>query len=225
MTPPAFQGFGPGFAAFFAGLAEHQSRDWFEAHKSAYECCVKLPVASLVLDASAILRGSGIELWGDAKQSVFRIQRDVRFSRDKTPYKTHASAILSRNGSKKDRGILYLHLDAAAPFLAAGFHTPEPDVLGELRDQIAMRPDRFRALRGALAQDGLTFDASDTLQRLPRGYDYVSEPDLQAAVKLKSLIVRRALAPQIMQTRELLDATLEFGRSIDKLIAWGRGEA
>lgn len=225
MTPPAFQGFGPGFAAFFAGLAEHQSRDWFEAHKGAYEREVKLPVASLVLDASAMLRGAGIELWGDPKQSVFRIQRDVRFARDKTPYKTHASAILSRNGSKKDRGILYLHLDAAAPFLAAGFYGPEPEVLGELRDQIVLRPDRFRRLRDALAGDGLIFDTDGALQRLPRGYEDVSEPDLQAAVKLKSFVVRRALKSASLGDRGLLDHLLAFARAIDPLIAWGRGEA
>ena len=97
--PPApFTSFPPDAFPFFRELTANNNRDWFLANKTRYEATVLAPVASLAADLSARLAKAKLPLRAEPKKTMFRVHRDVRFFKDKSPYKTHAGAVLSRDG-------------------------------------------------------------------------------------------------------------------------------
>lgn len=111
-----FSGFASDDLAFLKGLAAHNDRDWFTAHRAAYDEGLKPALEALVAATTEALASRGVPLAGDAKKSLFRIHRDVRFSKDKSPYKTHVSATLTRTGPdglwrKMSPGMVYVHIE------------------------------------------------------------------------------------------------------------------
>ena len=148
-----FAGFGPKALPFFKALKFHQSREWFEANRETYESAVKGPMGDLVEDVAERLRQAKIPIKGDRKSSLFRIHRDVRFSANKDPYKTHAGVVLSRSGNKNDPGLLYFHLSPEECFFAAGFYLPDPESSrGCGRGRAA--PKAFKAMTAKLEEGG-----------------------------------------------------------------------
>jgi uncharacterized protein (TIGR02453 family) len=177
--------------AFFAGLREHNSKPWFEAHREDFERHVKEPMQALVAAMDARFARFAPEIGGDPRRSVFRLHRDVRFSKDKSPYKTHTAcwffhrAAHGRVGQQAEGGSagFYFHLQPGASFVGGGFWMPPPPVLARFRDGIAADPRGFAkvvstpALRkrfGGLAEEAM-------LKRLPRGYaeDHPAAPWLR----------------------------------------------
>ena len=118
--PPAFRGFSAKAFAFLKDLADNQDREWFEAHKPIYEREVKEPLARLVVSLGQARAAKNIDRCCDPKRAIFRIHRDVRFSKDKKPYKTNAGATLTRDGEKRSPGVLYIHVDPEGSFAASG---------------------------------------------------------------------------------------------------------
>src|SRR4029077_10705889 len=116
---------------------------WFKPRKSVYETEVLAPLRHLIVAVGASLESAGMQLAGDPQRAIFRIYRDVRFSPDKRLYKTHAGAVLTRSGNKRDPGLLYLHLAPGESMVAAGFWHPEPLLLTRLRRAILGDPERF----------------------------------------------------------------------------------
>ena len=106
-TQSPFQGFPTAATQFLKELALNQNREWFAEHKAEHEQFVKAPLGALLQSVTAQLDSTPLPLVGDPKRSMFRINRDVRFSADKSPYKTNASAIWSRDGSKTSPGLVY----------------------------------------------------------------------------------------------------------------------
>lgn len=107
----SFSGFDPVDLAFLSGLAAHNDRDWFLANRAVYDDRLKPALAALIEALNPALAARGLPLAGDPKKSLFRIHRDVRFSKDKRPYKTHISATLTRDGQKLSPGLLYVHIE------------------------------------------------------------------------------------------------------------------
>jgi uncharacterized protein (TIGR02453 family) len=97
-----FQGFPPQALPFFKALAFHQTKEWFEENRETYESAVKAPMGDLVDDTTGRLATAKIPIKGDRKASLFRIHRDVRFSKSKDPYKTNAGVAMTRSGAKGD---------------------------------------------------------------------------------------------------------------------------
>jgi uncharacterized protein (TIGR02453 family) len=162
-----FAGFGPKALPFFNALKFHQSREWFEANRETYESAVKDPIGDLVEDVAERLAKAKIPIKGDRKSSLFRIHRDVRFSANKDPYKTHAGIVLTRSGNKNDPGLIYFHLSPDECFFAAGFHLPESDRLARLRAATARNPQAFRAMTAKLKKAGLVLSRRSTIPRSP----------------------------------------------------------
>jgi uncharacterized protein (DUF2461 family) len=111
MTHAPFPGFAAADLAFLSGLAAHNDRDWFTAHRAVYDDRLKPTLAALISALNEALAARDLPLAGDPKKSLFRIHRDVRFSKDKRPYKTHVSATLTRDGGKLSPGLIYLHIE------------------------------------------------------------------------------------------------------------------
>ena len=111
MTRPSFPGFAAADLAFLTGLAAHNDREWFTANRAVYDERLKPTLSALIDALNGAFAARDLPLAGDPKKSVFRIHRDVRFSKDKRPYKTHVSATLTRDGQKLSPGLVYVHIE------------------------------------------------------------------------------------------------------------------
>jgi len=223
VTAMAFDGFGPEALPFFKALAFHQSKEWFDDNRALYETQVKQPFGDLIENLTTRFEKAGIPLKGSRKGSLFRLNRDVRFSKNKDLYKIHAGGTLSRTGAKLEPGILYIHIDPNGCFLAAGFFRPEPQVLARLRAAIRRDPAGFRAMLAALDGAGLALGEAEMLTRLPRGFDDVAAPDLAAAIRRKSFLTRRLVEATLVATPAFVDAIVAFAGDVLPLLDWGWG--
>src|SRR5208337_4921200 len=141
-----FAGFQPAAFAFLDHLRDNNNPAWFKPRKTIYEAEVLAPFRELIVTVGAALERAGLPLVGDPRRGIFRIYRDVRFSADKRLYKTHAGAVLTRSGDKRDPGLLYLHVAPGESMVAAGFWHPEPVLLARFRRALLDDPDGFLAI-------------------------------------------------------------------------------
>src|SRR5215472_17917954 len=149
-----FSGFRAATFEFLAELRENNDPAWFKPRKAVYEAEVLAPFRDLLVAVEAALRRDRLPLVGDPRRGMFRIYRDVRFSPDKRLYKTHAAAVLTRSGGKRDPGVLYVHVAPGESMVAAGFWHPEPDRLARLRRAILADADAFLKLVVRLERAG-----------------------------------------------------------------------
>lgn len=172
--------FTPQTLAFFRGLARNNAKPWFEAHRADYEEQVVAPMRALIEELDVRLARIAPEITGDPKRSMFRIYRDVRFSKDKSPYKTHAACWFwhrdadPRVGDKADAGGAgyYFHLQPGESFVGGGMWMPPRPLLDKLRDAIAEDLVEFERVvtdRGFVRRFG-KFDDESKLKRMPRGF-------------------------------------------------------
>ena len=219
-TSPPFEGFKPQALAFFRALDDNQNREWFLAHKTDYEKFVRNPLQSLVADISAQLSKAKLPLYGDPRRALFRINRDIRFSKDKRPYQTHASAALTKDGDKQSPGVLYIHIAPAGSFIAAGFFRPEPGTLQALREGLIGDPSGWHKVEQALLKADLPLATDDMLVRVPRGFEDSSEK-LADALKLKSWVVRRKLSAADIARPTLVGDIAAFAKNAKPLLNFG----
>lgn len=219
--PEGFGGFAPAALRFFTDLAANQDKAWFEAHRATYEAEVVAPLRSLVAALATALSRRKIPLTADPLKALFRIHRDVRFSRDKAPYKTHAGAILSRNGIKDRFGVLYVHIDPHGSFAVIGFYQPEPALLEALRAAMLEEPQRLLDAIAALNAAGAELMAEDSLTRLPRGFEHAAGTQVAALVKLRSLAVKLPLGAAALARPDLLDTLADFAETALPFLRFG----
>src|SRR5215472_5588033 len=173
MTPTTqgFTGFRPAAFSFFRDLQDNNDPAWFKPRKALYEAEVLAPFRELIAAGGDALGRAELPLAGDPRRGIFRIYRDVRFSPDKRLYKTHAGAVLTRSGGRRDPGVLYIHVAPAESMVAAGFWHPEPALLGRLRRAVLADPNGFLAIAARLAKAGCPLTSDDKLSRPPRGFE------------------------------------------------------
>lgn len=175
----------PELFAFLRELKANNDRDWFQANKSHYEKQVREPLLDFVTDFGLRLPEISRHYVADARKSggsLFRIYRDVRFSKDKSPYKTHAG-IHFRHEQAKDVHApgFYLHLEPNQVFVGVGIWHPDNKTLGKIRDAIVDDPERWIAAKTD-EPFSRTFELQgDSLKRAPKGYD----PDHPQIVDLR----------------------------------------
>lgn len=139
--------FNADFHAFFTGLEANNDREWYADHKTHYEQHVRDPFKAFVTQVIEACATREPEFDGvEAKHCVFRIHRDTRFSKDKTPYKTHCSANIASGGKKSGDPGLYVHADAHSVRIGGGAYWVEKDDLYVLRERIASNPQAFNDL-------------------------------------------------------------------------------
>src|SRR5258708_23189990 len=139
---------------FLRGLARNNKKPWFEAHRDDYETHIRVPMRALIEEMDVRFARFAPELTGDPKRSMFRINRDIRFSKDKSPYKTHAacwfrhSAADHRVGGDAEARTarLYFHLQPRQSFVGAGVWLPPRPALGQIPPPLAVSPQGLRRL-------------------------------------------------------------------------------
>lgn len=138
------------FILFFKELAANNDRDWFASNKKRYETVVKKPMEVFVSDVIKALVKLDKNLAIEPKDAIFRINRDIRFSKDKSPYKLNASAAIARNGRKDmEYPGIYIELGPEKLALAGGMYMPSKESLEDIRSAIAKNPAAFNKIVSA----------------------------------------------------------------------------
>ena len=216
-----FAGFRPAAFAFFRELQDNNDPAWFKPRKALYETEVLAPFRDLIVAVGETSGQAGLPLVGDPRRGIFRIYRDVRFSPDKRLYKTHAGAVLTRSGGRRDPGVLYIHLAPSDSMVAAGFWHPEPALLTRLRRSVLGDPDAFLAIAGRLTAAGCPLSSDERLSRLPRGFEAAKGTAVAEYVGWKSFTAHRMLSDAEMQSPALVDRIVDFAHTVLPLLEWG----
>ncbi len=174
-----FHGFSQAGLQFLVDLAFNNERAWFQPRKADYEMLLKQPLEALCTDLATELAARKVPLSADPKRSPFRIYRDTRFSKDKSPYKTHVAASFpwvgegdaTSVGESQRHGGGYFHLSPEGSFMGGGMWRPEPARLAAFRRAVDQHPEQTLA---ALEDPGFRarFEPvrGDSLIRVPKGY-------------------------------------------------------
>jgi uncharacterized protein (TIGR02453 family) len=165
----------PELFTFFRELKANNNREWFETNKQRYERQVREPLLRFIADFGVRLAEISPHYVADPRRSggsLFRINRDIRFSADKSPYKT-AAGIQFRHERGKDVHApgFYLHLEPGEVFVGVGLWHPEPNTLAQIRDAIVAHPERWqRAVSDEKFKTTYNL-GGESLTRPPKGYD------------------------------------------------------
>ncbi|MFI5016176.1 MAG: DUF2461 domain-containing protein [Hyphomicrobiales bacterium] len=217
----SFSGFKPEALAFLRGLKANNDAAWFKPRKAIYDKEVKAPLAALVAALADAAQERGLPLTGDPVKSVFRIYRDIRFSKDKRPYRPVASAALTRSGSRHDPGVLYVHIEPGASFLACGFWQPQPELLDAWRKEMVRKPAKFLGLARAFEKKGLPLAGGEERKRLPRGFEAHRDEPIAPYLLWNSFVVDRKLLDGDVQSPDLPRRALAFAETCRPLLDYG----
>jgi uncharacterized protein (TIGR02453 family) len=157
---------------FLRSLKRNNNREWFQSHKTIYETHVKKPMTELIEAMATEFQRFAPEMIASSKVSAYRIYRDTRFSKDKSPYKTHVAAVFPRADLGKHQGAgFYLHIDSTEVLIGGGLYMVMPEDLQVVRNHIAENPKAFKRIVKS-AQFRKLFDAisGEQLTRVPRGF-------------------------------------------------------
>ncbi len=172
---PEFNGFPRDLFKFFDELTKNNNREWFNANKTRYHESVVKPMGDYIRGIAPLLQRISPHYRADPKPhggSMFRIYRDTRFSKDKTPYKTHAACHFRHQaGGDAHAPGFYVHLEPGRISFGGGIWRPSSKHLGLIREFIADNPSAWGKLQDSTAVRKLGGIQGDQLKRPPRGYD------------------------------------------------------
>jgi uncharacterized protein (TIGR02453 family) len=218
-TPDQFPGFTAEALAFLDELAANNNTDWFHRHKDIYDTALRPVMKAFVRDAAQRLEAAGTGLTGSTRSSLFRINRDIRFSDDKRPYKGHLACYFSRSGEKRDPGGVYVHVQPMNSFFGAGLFGNRTPLINAMRDSIAADPPAFEAMcRRLEEQADLHVDTWTLAERLPRRYQDAARQPGGDYLYYNSFIVRRRVSDFAFFSQEVLDELVTFARDVQPLL-------
>lgn len=205
---------------FLKDLSKNNHKPWFDEHRTTYEKA-KSDFSSLINALLEKLSGEDDTLTGlTAKSCMFRINRDVRFSRNKEPYKTNFGASMNRGGKKSVFAGYYFHLEPGASFIGGGCWMPAPPELGKIRQEIDYNFGDFQKIIGSPAfkkhYGSLQQDGDLKLQRVPKGYE--SDNPAAEYLKLKSFIAMKPVTDKDLLSPDLLNNALNAYKALKPLI-------
>ncbi len=223
-----FGGFRPAAFQFLRDLKRHNDKAWFEANRDVYEQELREPMRQLVEALDARLSSIAPEIVGDPRRSMFRIHRDVRFSRNKSPYKTNAGAWLYHRDAGRKVGTVgegggagfYFHIEPTTCFMAGGIWMPARPALLRIREAIAAQPRALpRLMRAPAFQrrfDGLRDEPK--LHRVPR--DFPRDHPAAEWLKLQSFTATASIAPSVVTSSRLVDRLCRDFEAVVPLVRW-----
>jgi uncharacterized protein (TIGR02453 family) len=206
-----FTGFRPEAIDFLVELAQNNDRAWFQPHKSEFEALLKDPMEAMVAALAEAFDARGLPLQADPKRSIFRIYRDTRFAKDKSPYKTHMGASFPwvAGGSAAEMSHTehangaYFHLQPGENFAGGGMWHASKPVLDAFRQRILDdEPGVRRALedRAFVAEFG-PVDSHESLKRVPPGYP--ADHPMADLFRYKDLVFGRRLSDEEVYSPDL----------------------
>lgn len=210
---------------FLKGLEANNNRDWYQANKAAHKAHLEAPLVALLEALTNRLSDAPRPLMGD-KKTMFRLNRDTRFSEDKTPYKTAVSGMLTTTGVKGDGGgLLYLHCARGGGFLGVGFYGMSPKQLAPKRQAMIARAEDYARVLDELKAAGRTLDMSMSLTAMPRGFSEHADHPHAEHIKLKSYIIREDLRESDWTSGDVVDKAEKLARDVMPLLLFHGAKA
>jgi len=193
---------------FLGELAENNNKEWFDENRKTYEQCRArfLELIQELIDGIAQFDDS---LTGvDPKKCIFRINRDIRFSKDKTPYKTNFGALLGAQGRKTEGTGYYIHIAPWHNFVGGGMYKPQPEVLAKVRQEIDYNSqDLIKIIERPSFKQMYGEIQGEQLKTAPKGYPK-DHPFIEL-LRFKSYYLIKDFNEQEIQSNNFLDSALE----------------
>lgn len=231
--PDAFRGFHPDAVDFLVELAQNNDRAWFQPRKADYERLLREPMEALVAALAERFEARGIPLRADPGRSIFRIYRDTRFSKDKSPYKTHVAAnfpwVDPDGGEDRDGGHAgggYVNIEPGNHYVGGGLYLAGKERLTAFRQAIVDDPERVRT---ALEDPGLLtafgpVSTHDPYKRVPTGWP--ADHPMADLFRYRDIVFGRRLADAEVESPDLPDIladAYEAGLPVLRFLATLRG--
>jgi uncharacterized protein (TIGR02453 family) len=195
---------------FLTKLKNNNNKEWFDAHRSGYEEA-REEFLVLVDDLLKGIRKFDARMSPDlsAKQCAFRIYRDVRFSKDKKPYKTNMGASMDPGGKKSLIAGYYIHIEPGASFIAGGVWQPEPPMLQSIRQEIDYNPEPLlKIIKSAgFKKHFKGLDEEDKLKTVPKGFS--SDHQNIELLKNRHFLVSRKFSDKEIQEKTYVKEALQ----------------
>jgi uncharacterized protein (TIGR02453 family) len=211
-----FPGFPAEGLAFFSSLQRNNRREWFQPRKAIFEETLKQPMRELVGAVNSAMKSFAPDYLTDPDKAIYRIYRDTRFSKDKTPYKDHIAASFARRGDKASAGYYFAvsHKEVA---IGGGLYMPEPEALLAIRQHLAERHEEFRRIAaGRTLRRLFTAVQGEQLTRIPKGYPC----DHPAAdlLRMKQYLLYVVLPPDLATTPALYSEVVKHFRAMTPFV-------
>lgn len=227
-TGPEFAGLRPAAISFLRQLGRNNRREWFEAHRPVYEGELREPMRALIEEVDARLARVAPEIVGEPRRSLFRIHRDIRFSKDKSPYKTnagcwfyHRDAGRGVGGEAASGGAgFYFHIEPGQYFVAGGIWMPPRPTLAKIREALTADHRRLASIVTAPAFQRRygALDPEHQLTRLPRGF--VPGHPAEAWLRFQSFTASRSLTESQVLSPRLPDTLAREFESLAPFVRW-----
>jgi uncharacterized protein (TIGR02453 family) len=207
--PSPFPGFPPEALQFFRGLSRNNNRDWFLPRKPLFEAKVKEPMRQLVEALNIALQDFAPEYVTDPDKAIFRIYRDVRFSKDKKPYKEHLAATFHLRGTTTHgQAGYYFAISHQEVAIGGGVYHPEPPQLLAIRQRLAERHQEFRRILAAKPIRSLFGDLQGhQLSRVPKGFP--ADHPAADLLRYKNYILYVERPPDLATSPKLYDEIVD----------------
>ena len=217
MTAPRFSA---DTLSFLRRLKRNNRREWFNAHRDEYEQHVRLPMIAVIERLAADFRSFAPDLVASPKRSLYRIHRDIRFSEDKKPYKTHVAAVFPCRDLPKHEGAgLYFHASPDGVWVGGGMYAPMTPQLQAVREHIAANSRRLRTIVSAPGfRRAVGSLEGERLQRVPRGFasDHVAAEFL----KHRQFLAGREFPARFATSPKFYSGLLAVFRQIAPLVKY-----
>lgn len=221
-----FQGFSKTGFQFLKELKENNAKEWFEERRDIYEQSLRNPSKSLIEDMDQVFLQEALPFEASLKKSLFRIHRDTRFSKDKSPYKTNIGITFPviREGMSKEAKTeipgIYLHIEPNACFVAGGLYMPDASQLKSIRGRIEEDWETLNELNhnpDFLKEfpDGLH---GNKLKTMPRGFD--PEHPGKEYLRMKQFIVMSFIPDAITQSEKLIQLLTKKAKSMAPIMLY-----
>ncbi len=198
---------------FLTKLSANNNREWFEKHKDEY-LQAKVEMEILVQKIIEKISEFDPSIAGqEAKKCVFRIYKDVRFSKNKDPYKTNMGGFIVPGGKKSGKAGYYLHLEPGSSFIAGGIYMPESTILKKTREEVLYHVDEFKAIINS-SDFQSTFGEihGEKLKRPPKGFP--ADFDDIELLKFKSFTVMHSVSDQELLSDHFIEKAGEVFRKM-----------
>lgn len=211
LQPPTFK--------FLRDLKKNNNKPWFDEHRKQYEAAKADFYTALETIIKGIAPFDSSIAHLKAKDCAFRINRDVRFSKDKSPYKTNMGAFISKGGKKINNAGYYIHIEPGGCFAAGGFYMPDAPQLAKIRQEIDYSFDAWKKIvaeKKFKAHFVKGVEGIEVLSRPPKGYDETN-PAI-TYLKMKSFIVSRELTDKVLQEKAAIKEIIKTFAAMKPMI-------
>lgn len=215
-------GFTEASFALLAELEANNNKAWYEENKEKLKEQARDPFAGMLGVVSMLLEGSRYPMMGSDK-TMFRQYRDVRFSKDKTPYKATVSGMITPNGSKGEGGgVVYAQIGPRGGMLAAGHYQLATAELNSVRDCIVADPVGFAEMVEALEAKGYPLSRDNSLKTMPRGFQQHADATFADFLRLKNYVTRVEQPKDAWLNGDIVEKMVHLAEAIGPLNAWVR---